>query len=112
MSRQEFSKRTKLDAFRRANGRCEQCTAPLFPGKFEYDHVTEDTFGGEPALDNCKVLCLACHDTKTKSRSPIIAKSNRVRNRHIGIDRHTTRPLPCGRNSKWKKKMSGEVVAR
>jgi hypothetical protein len=42
---------------------------------------------------------------------PVIAKAKRVRRRHIGahVARH---PLPCGRNSRFKKTMDGRVVAR
>lgn len=42
---------------------------------------------------------------------PAIAKTKRVRRRHIGahVARH---PLPCGRNSRFKKTMNGGVVPR
>ncbi len=87
--RQEFTKAVKLAAFKRADGHCEGCTAKLYPGKFDYHHDKEDTFGGEPTLDNCKVLCVACHSKITRTRAKVIAKSNRVRNRHIGIRKRT-----------------------
>ncbi len=111
--RQEFPKRVKLQAWERANGKCEGCGALLRPGSFDYDHTLPDTMGGEPTLDNCKVLCRGCHDQKTfKSDIPIIAKSNRVLARHAGIKRQSSRPLPGGRKSPWRKKMNGEVVPR
>ena len=87
MSRAEFSKRTKLEAFKRSGGQCECCTARLFVGKYDFHHVKEDTFGGEPTLENCKVLCTVCHDKITGARAAVIAKSNRIRAKHLGIKR-------------------------
>lgn len=88
--RREFNKAVKLAAFQRCKGHCELCTARLIVGKFEYDHVVEDTFGGEPTLENCKVLCSTCHGRKTGSRAAVIAKSNRIREKHLGIKRKSS----------------------
>ncbi len=111
--RTEFPKKIKVLAFKRANGRCESCSAPLFPTKFEYDHRLADTFGGEPTLENCEVLCTNCHDAKTyRSDIPAVAKSNRVRAKHIGAKAKTRRPLPGSKDSGWKRKLDGSVVPR
>lgn len=83
--RQEFAKATKLAAWQAANGHCQGCTAKLFPGKIQYHHDKECAFGGTAELGNCVVLCRTCHAVITRSRAPIIAKSNRVRNRHLGV---------------------------
>lgn len=83
--RREFSPKIRLAAFERAKGHCEKCTAKLYTGKFHYDHDLPDAFGGEPTLENCRVLCIACHSEKTtKADVPAIAKSNRTRLKHIG----------------------------
>lgn len=63
--RREFSKTVRLQAAKRANGRCEACHRKLSVGEFHYDHDTPDGLGGEPTLENCKVLCLTCHRIKT-----------------------------------------------
>ena len=86
MSRVEFSKKTKLAAWRRADGRCESCGA-LLAGKVpHYDHVNPEAFSHDASLSNCSVKCVNCHDEKTnKHDKPAIAKSNRVRLRHAGI---------------------------
>ena len=111
--RREFTKAIKLAAFQRANGKCENCTARLMPGRFEYDHRLADTFGGEPTLENCEVLCTNCHDAKThKSDIPAVAKSNRVRAKHIGAKVKTRNPIPGSKASKWKQKLDGTVVLR
>ncbi len=111
--RREFPKSVKVAAFQRANGKCESCTARLYPGKYEYDHKLADTFGGEPTLENCEVLCSACHGAKTfKSDIPMAAKSNRVRAKHIGAKVKTRRTIPGSKDSPWKIKLDRTVVPR
>lgn len=94
MSRREFSKQVKRDAFNRANGYCEgklagsdeRCPCKLAPGKFHYDHDLPDWLGGEPTLENCAVLCIPCHHDKTAGRDmPAIAKAKRIQDRERGI---------------------------
>lgn len=86
MPRAEFSKQVKLAAFRRAMGRCEGCGGLLVAGKFQYDHRSPSAFSGDNGLENCSVLCLGCHNTKTmKQDIPAIAKSNRIAYRAAGV---------------------------
>lgn len=93
MSRREFSKAVKRDAFMRAAGYCEghpyggeRCPVKLTRGRFHYDHEIPDALGGEPTLDNCRVLCVACHQDKTaKQDIPRIAKAKRISDREKGI---------------------------
>lgn len=84
MSRREFTRKTKAQAFQRANGNCEVCTARLMHGKFRYDHILPDVLGGEPTLANCKVQCLACDAPKTADDIRRIRKADRQRDRHTG----------------------------
>jgi 5-methylcytosine-specific restriction endonuclease McrA len=86
MTRAEFPKRVKLDAWTRSGGRCEKCGAKLFPGKFAFDHVKADGLGGTATLDNCQVLCTACHSRKTHEEDrPIMAKADRIRAKWLGL---------------------------
>lgn len=88
MSRREFSKQVKRDAFLRCGGYCEgeNCGVFLTAGKFAYDHIIADALGGEPTLHNCAVLCNACHGEKTgKQDIPRIAKTKRIQDREKGI---------------------------
>jgi len=101
--RREFSAKVKALAFKRAEGCCEGCGRKLFSGDIHYDHANPDALGGEPTLENCAVLCRSCHQAKTSKKDiPAIAKSNRVRNRHIGIK-------PPSKFRGWRK-MNGQVV--
>ncbi len=86
MSRKEFSAKVKAAAFLRADGHCEnkECRARLSIGKFAYDHDNPDGLTGEPTLENCKVLCFACHKVKTKKDVGDIAKARRRERKHIG----------------------------
>ena len=94
--RREFSTKVKQAAWDRCGGRCEQCTAKLFPGKFAYDHILPDGLGGEPTLANCQVLCDACHGGKTHGADrPRMAKADRSRKRFLGITK-SSRPLGHG----------------
>lgn len=106
--RREFPAKVRLAAYERANGHCEVCTAKLFVGKFRYDHRIPDALGGEPTLENCVVQCVACDAPKTAADQTTIAKSKRIRAKHLGI-RKTTRPLPGSRASGIRKRMSGQV---
>lgn len=109
--RREFSKRTRLEAWTRCGGRCEGCDAILRPGHFDYDHDKPAAFGGGASIENCRVLCMDCHRTKTGTRDiPAIAKSNRVRARQAGIKKKSK--FACSKDSGWKKKVTGEVVPR
>lgn len=111
--REEFSKRTKLEAFTRCRGRCEGagCGALLRPGHFDYDHDKPAAFGGGATIENCRVLCLGCHRQKTSKRDiPAIAKTNRIRARQAGLKKKSN--FPGSKDSGWKKKMNGEVVRR
>ena len=111
--RREFSKQVRRDTFARCAGKCEgeNCGAKLFPGGIFYDHRIPDALGGGPTLENCQVLCRPCHDEKTRKEDvPRIAKAKRVSDLHRGIKKPSR--FACGRNSKFKKKITGEVVLR
>jgi len=64
--RQEFSRKTMLEAWRLADGRCVSCQKKIRPGDGpEYDHRISCKKGGTNDLSNCDVLCRACHSKKT-----------------------------------------------
>jgi 5-methylcytosine-specific restriction protein A len=101
--RKNFTAKVKWEAWQRCKGKCEKCLSRLTPGRFQYDHVIPDGLGGLPTLDNCEVLCSACHDPKTREKDvPAIAKSKRIRRREAGIkkDRKIT---------KWRR-FNGSIV--
>jgi 5-methylcytosine-specific restriction endonuclease McrA len=115
--RTEFSKKTMREAYERSEGLCEgilasgeRCCAEVTHKK-HFDHVIPDALGGDTSLTNCAVLCLPCHGVKTqKIDVPMIAKAKRVADKHLGIRKPSR--FPGSRDSRWKKKMNGEVVPR
>jgi HNH endonuclease len=94
MIRISFSAASKRAIERRATdmtGRkwCEQCGAECpTRADFEIDHITPEAF--RPANDNRppltaddgKLLCLKCHDKKTRRDVAAIAKSKRLVKKH------------------------------
>src|SRR5215469_6266573 len=109
--REEFSKATKLQAWVRCKGHCEQCSAKLYPGKYEFHHIGECTFGGDADLSNCLVLCRNCHGGVTADRSVVIAKSNRQRAKHLGLRRKRS-SFSTNKDQPWKRCMDGSTVRR
>ncbi len=98
--RAEFSRKTKAEAFARAKGKCESCGVKIRPGIGpEYDHIIPDAVDGGNDLSNCKVLCKNCHGSKTaKSDVPEIARTYRVRDKHINAKPKSQRGFKGWRN--------------
>ena len=118
-----FSKPTKRAALERSGKRCEaegdlyglpqgvRCSADLAYG-VEFDHAILWANSRDSSLDNCLAVCPRCHKHKsTKHDTPLAAKTVRQRDKHAGL-RETRNPLPGSKASKWKRKISGEVVER
>lgn len=78
--RAEFSKRTKRQALQ-LQGRC-RCGSTT---NLEFHHEKACTYGGGADIENCIVLCRACHRRITKWQRAQIAKSNRIRAKHLGL---------------------------
>jgi 5-methylcytosine-specific restriction protein A len=111
--RRSLSTRERLHLFLAAQGRCQGCGWTLTPGtRWEVDHVIPLALGGRDDADNMQVLCAPCHGGKTlQIDTPAIAKTARIRARHLGA-RRTRRPMPGGRRSRWKKTIDGRVLER
>lgn len=119
MARKEFSRRVKAMAFKRCCDEkgiphCEGCGIVLTAGNIHYDHDQADGLGGEPTLENCKVLCIKiCHRKKTVEHdNPIMQKADRVLKKTYGIATRKGRAFPGSRASGWKRRMDGSVVKR
>ncbi len=112
MSRKEFTNATRLKAYLRAGGYCQWCSAKLGVGKHEFHHDKECTFGGDSNLSNCIVLCISCHREVTGKQAAVVAKSNRQRNKDLGIKAKGGRPMPGTKASGLRKRMDGTVEKR
>jgi len=116
--RKEFSRRVKGLAFKRCCDEmgiphCEGCGVVLVAGNVNYDHDVANGLGGEPTLENCRVLCIKiCHVKKTLTQdNPIMQKADRVLKKTYGIVK-SRNPMPGSRNSPWKRMMNGKVIRR
>lgn len=89
MPRAEFSTKTKREAFKRSEQKCEavgawygledgkRCNAPLSKG-VEFDHIILDANSKDNSLGNCAAVCPTCHGIKTaKHDTPLAAKTKR-----------------------------------
>lgn len=112
MTRLEFNRAVKRDALKRSKWFCEKCTAPLSTGKFEFDHIKPANDGGEATLENCRVLCVNCHKGVTKIYVRELRKAERIRDKHSGAMPRSRTPLPFGKSSPMKRKLSGVIVER
>ena len=109
--RSEFTKAIKLAEWEAAGGHCRKCNAKLYTGKFEFHHDKECTFDGSGRdSSNCVVLCRNCHSEITKARAPVIAKSNRQRVKHLGLQKRSS--FQTNRSGLYRKKLSGKVERR
>ncbi len=119
-----FDKPTKRAALKRSDGLCEavgdwyglpkgqRCNMPLSHG-VEFDHVNLKANSKDHSLENCAAVCKACHSWKTRHRdTPVAAKTVRQQDKHNGIRKRSSRPLPGSKRSRFKKKMDGSVVLR
>jgi 5-methylcytosine-specific restriction endonuclease McrA len=73
MARDEFSRTTQKDALARQRYRCASCGVHIscigeagrathrFGEGAQAHHVVHAKFGGKGTLDNCVIICRACH---------------------------------------------------
>jgi 5-methylcytosine-specific restriction endonuclease McrA len=114
MTRRRMNTTRRARIFQAANGICHICGEQIDGTKerWDADHVIPLEISGDDSDDNLRPAHERCHRAKTsKEDAPAIAKCKRVAAKHIGA-RETRQSLPGGRKSKWKKKITGEVVPR
>lgn len=113
-SADEFSKATKIAAFERCGGYCEECGFMLGPkNPAEYDHDKEVWEGGTNDPENCIVRGKeCCHKRKSAASTKRRAKANRCRDVIANVKVKSRRPMPGSRDSEWKKCMNGQTVRR
>lgn len=109
--RGNLSARRKLSIWEREQGKCMICSVKLFTGGFIFEHVRALELGGTDNDDNIRLTCKGCAGEKTKQDHSMAAKAKRVKASSLGL-KQSKSPLPCGKKSRWKKKMDGTVVLR
>lgn len=117
MRQAEFSKPTKREALKRAKNQCEasgprygwptgqRCTASLGKGVI-FDHDNPEANSKDASLENCRCICLACNRFKTdKTDIPMIAKTVRMQDKHLGIKKRGSFPKPPPGYSYWTRRI-------
>ena len=112
--RPTFSTSFRLSLFLKRKGICAACSLKIEAGKaWDIDHILPLALGGTNNPNNLQILCRPCHRSKTTHCDiPRIAKTKRLKARHLGARAPSTRPIPGSRRSPWKRKMDGSVVKR
>jgi len=112
--RQFFSTSLRLNLFMKRKGTCTICYQKIDAGKaWDIDHIIPLALGGTNEPENLQILCKPCHQSKTSQADiPRIAKTKRLKARHLGARSPSARPIPGSRRSPWKRKLDGSVVRR
>ncbi len=112
---ENFSARQRAEIFRNAGGKCQECGRKIGIGgeRWEAHHQTGVWEGGRADVLNGRALCaVPCHADVTREQAGQRAEARRHQRNMAGIRRQPRNPLPGSRASKWKRKVSGEVVPR
>jgi 5-methylcytosine-specific restriction endonuclease McrA len=111
--RKSLTRNKRAELFLEHGGRCYLCGCIINAGRgeaWEVEHVEAREIGGRDDWANLRPAHVKCHKVKTAQDKAVIAKCNRVRNKHLGIKKPSR--FPCSRNSPFKMKIGGGVERR
>ena len=110
--RKPLTAKQKLQMFIKAKGRCCICGGQINGVHEAWDeHVNPLWLAGDNSAPNRAPAHAKCARAKTSVEAKERADIRRKAEKHFGAHR-SSNPMPCGRKSKWKKKMDGSVVPR
>lgn len=111
--RSRLAPRVRLAIWERAKGICVLCERRIegVRERWIIEHIRALELGGADEPDNMGPAHASCAAAKTRDDHHRAAKAKRQKIQHLGAAK-TKRPLPCGRQSRWKKKIDGTVVPR
>lgn len=111
--RKPLTNKQRLQLFIQHAGICCICGDKIDGVKDMWDeHVDPLWRTGTNDADNRRPAHTKCAREKTAKESQDRAKGRDMAEYHYGAKRAKTKPMPCGRRSKFKKKMNGQVVER
>lgn len=109
--RRTMSPTKRLKIFQALRGECHICGGSIKPGEaWEIEHLIPIGLGGADDATNFRLAHKGCHKDKTREDVGRIAKAKRIERRHIGVRKKSR--MPGSKDSKWKRKLNGQVVAR
>jgi 5-methylcytosine-specific restriction endonuclease McrA len=114
MKRINFSTTFRLALFLDRKGTCQACHITIQAGQaWDIDHIIPLALGGTNEPNNLQILCRTCHREKTnQSDIPCIAKTKRLKAKHLGARSSAYQPIAGSKSSPWKRKLDGNVVRR
>ena len=115
MKRKHVSTRDRLRIFEKHGGICHLCDLKIDGTREPWDvsHDIPLEMGGKDDDENRKPAHRACHRAHTAEvDAPAIAKSRRVRAKHIGAKAKSRNPIPGSKGTRFKKKLDGTVEYR
>lgn len=112
MTRRSIGNTMRVHVFLAAGGVCHICGDKIDAPKQRWDveHVKPLSMQGADDEANMRPAHVECHAVKTAAEAAPRAKADRNAAKRLGLRKPST--FPCSRNSRWKKKLNGEVVAR
>lgn len=103
--------RVRIRVFEAKGGCCHSCGRKIRPGEsWTCEHIVALINGGQNRESNLGLTCDWCLPLKNAQDVSEKSKVYRVKKRHRGLRKKSR--FGCARSSKWKKKISGEVVPR
>ena len=111
--RRKLTPHRRLQVWEITGGRCVLCHRMINSVRERWiaEHMRALELGGADDLSNMGPAHEVCALVKTKDDHRRAGKAKRQKIRYIGAEA-SKRPLPCGKASPWKRKISGEIVAR
>ncbi len=111
--RGRLSPRQRLAVWERGRGVCVLCGRRIdgVRERWVVEHIRALELGGDDTPENMGPAHEACALDKTRGDRRQAAQAKRRKTRHLGAER-PKRALPCGRKSRWKRKITGEIVPR
>jgi len=111
--RARLSPRVRLAIWEKAKGICVLCERRIdgVRERWIIEHIRALELGGADEPENMGPAHEKCAAAKTRNDHQRAAKAKRQKIQHLGAAK-TKRPLPCGRQSRWKKRIDGTIVPR
>lgn len=110
--RKSFSRKERVRLFELYKGECHICEGKIHVNEsWEIEHVIPWDLTQDDSDDNLRLAHFKCHKIKSAGDVKAIRKANRIRDKHNGAVKKKS-SFACSRQSKWKKKLNGEVVPR
>ncbi|GEO16348.1 HNH endonuclease [Microvirga aerophila] len=111
--RRKLTPHRRLQAWEKTGGVCVLCDRTIDGARERWivEHIRALELGGLDDLENMGPAHEACASVKTRDDHRRAARAKRQKIQHIGAD-EPRRPLPFGKTSQWKRKVSGRIVPR